>query len=178
MALSAQQIRFCEEYAISLNAKEAALAAGYSPKGAQTQGPRLLKLPAVRAKVDELLKRTSKKLEVTQERVVEEIARMAFYDPADLIPDLEEAVTTGSTFLTNGQQIRDLPENVRRAIVGWKFDKDGRLEIKLADKSKALDQLARHLSLYNDSLDVQVNDVADRLRRGRERVAKKRMDDE
>lgn len=37
-----KQDRFCEEYMIDLNATQAAIRAGYSPKTAREQAPRLL----------------------------------------------------------------------------------------------------------------------------------------
>lgn len=37
-----KQARFCEEYMIDLNATQAAIRAGYSPKTAQEQSARLL----------------------------------------------------------------------------------------------------------------------------------------
>ena len=49
--------------------------------------------------------------------------------------------------------IRDLPEDVRRAIAGWSWDKEGRFTVKLADKSKALDQLGKHLKLFVDRVE-------------------------
>jgi phage terminase small subunit len=64
-----------------------------------------------------------------------------------------------------------LPETVRRAIVGWGWDRNQNFTLKLADKFKALDQLARHLSLYNDRLEVSsVETLADRLARAKARA--------
>lgn len=57
-----------------------------------------------------------------------------------------------------------MPKKLRRAIVGWGYDRNQNFTVKLADKSKALDQLARHLSLYNDKLEVTgLNALAERL---------------
>jgi phage terminase small subunit len=43
MALTPQKARFVQEYLVDLNATQAALRAGYSPKTAYSQGARLLK---------------------------------------------------------------------------------------------------------------------------------------
>ena len=40
--VTAKQQRLCEEYLIDLNATRAAIRAGYSPRSARTDGPRLL----------------------------------------------------------------------------------------------------------------------------------------
>lgn len=43
MALTPKQKRFCEEYLIDLNATQAAIRAGYSPKTAEQTASRLLR---------------------------------------------------------------------------------------------------------------------------------------
>ncbi|MGO4834132.1 hypothetical protein AB4144_17880, partial [Rhizobiaceae sp. 2RAB30] len=115
---------------------------------------------------------------------------MAFYDPADLVEvtrelrddedaegvaiveiDKRRMVVDG---IRSPKDIRLLPEEIRRAIVGWSYDRNQNFTIKLADKSKALDQLARHLSLYNDRIEVKTLDgLADRLGRAKERASEK-----
>ena len=49
MGLNPRQKRFVEEYLRLGSGKEAAVAAGYSPKGAEQQASRLLSLPEVQA---------------------------------------------------------------------------------------------------------------------------------
>lgn len=105
---------------------------------------------------------------------------MAFYDPGTLMidgaanaDDPIEAVIDGRVIygLRCPADIRRLPGKVRRAIVGWGWDRNQNFTVKLADKSKALDQLARHLSLYNDKLEMTVLDgLAERLARASRRT--------
>lgn len=67
--------------------------------------------------------------------------------------------------------IKRLPEATRRVIVGWGWDRNGNFTVKLADKSKALDQLARHLGLYNDKVEISTTDkLADRMERAARRM--------
>lgn len=179
MELTPKQAAFVREYLIDLNATQAAIRAGYSPKTAQEQSARLLSNAMVKAEVEKASAKRAEKLEISAERVLTEISRMAFYDPLDLIEIIREAlpdeiadgvelsddgkVITG---LRTARDIKFLPENVRRAIVGWGYDRNQNFTIKLADKSKALDQLARHLALYNDKVEVSVTDaLAERLER-------------
>jgi phage terminase small subunit len=42
ITLTARQERFVDEYLVDLNAKQAAIRAGYSPKSAHVEGSRLL----------------------------------------------------------------------------------------------------------------------------------------
>ena len=54
--LTAKQQRFIEEYLIDLNATQAAIRAGYSPKTAREIGAENLSKPHIRARVDEPLR--------------------------------------------------------------------------------------------------------------------------
>lgn len=173
--MTPKQQRFVTEYLIDLNATAAAIRAGYSEATANTQGPRLLEDPAVQAAIDAAKIERSEETGINAERVLQEIATMAFYDPADLMIDDVALDGENPSVVINGRiihglrgpaDIRRLPENVRRAIVGWGYDRHQNFTVKLADKSKALDQLARHLSLYNDKLAIQdCSGLADRLSR-------------
>jgi len=82
--LTPKQQRFVEEYLVDLNATQAAIRAGYSARTAEWIGPQLLGkthvAEAVRAGRESLSKRT----EITQERVLQEYARLAFMDPRKL----------------------------------------------------------------------------------------------
>ncbi|MGY4467324.1 phage terminase small subunit [Bradyrhizobium sp. LB9.1b] len=189
-ALTPKQLRFVEEYLLDACAGKAAERAGYSAKTANQQGHILLNHPAIKAAIDAAMARRSDKAEIDAERVLKEIAAMAFYDPAALIGiareiDAGEKCRDGEGVIEmNGRKyavsgicspahIAGLPENVRRAIVGWSWDRNQNFTLKLADKSKALDQLARHLSLYNDRLEVtSVEGLADRIARAKARASR------
>lgn len=68
--LTAQQERFCQEYAVSLNATQAAMNARYSKKTAAQQGSRLLKDVNILARVRAIQKERYEKLAITQESVM------------------------------------------------------------------------------------------------------------
>src|SRR5690625_847346 len=82
--LSEKRKRFANEYLIDLNATQAAIRAGYSPKSAGQQGSELLKNPNVRAYIDARLAELSARTGVNQERIMRELARVAFLDPTEL----------------------------------------------------------------------------------------------
>jgi phage terminase small subunit len=189
MALTAKQDQFVREFLLDLNATQAAIRAGYSRRSAQEQGSQMLAHPEIKAAVEAAMAKRSAKTEIDAERVLEEIAAMAFYDPADLIGIVRELAggdecregegiiemngrRYGVGGISSPAHIAGLPENVRRAIVGWGWDRNQNFTLKLADKSKALDQLARHLSLYNDKLEISgVEALGDRLARVKARAA-------
>lgn len=53
--MTEKQKRFCDEYLIDLNATQAAIRAGYSPKSAYSTGFKLIKTAAVKKYIDEQL---------------------------------------------------------------------------------------------------------------------------
>lgn len=55
--MNARQKRFCDEYLIDCNAKQAAIRAGYSPKTAYSIGNENLNKPDLRAYIDEQLEK-------------------------------------------------------------------------------------------------------------------------
>lgn len=81
--LERRQQRFVIEYLVDLNATEAAIRAGYSRKAAKEQGYRLftkahpILTPLLRAQRTELAEHSG----ITRERWLQEIQRLAFYDP-------------------------------------------------------------------------------------------------
>lgn len=83
MALTDKQKRFCEEYLIDLNATQAAIRAGYSPKTAEQTASRLLRNVKVQEYIAKRQKELSRSTEITQERVIKELALIAFSNNAD-----------------------------------------------------------------------------------------------
>lgn len=140
MALHDKQARFVEEYLVDLNATAAAERAGYSDPN---YGRQLLTNPNVAEAIARAREERSKRTEVTADQVVREFALMGFYDPADI----------ASRPMTGPADIASLPEPVRRAIVGWGWDKHGNFTLKLANKQAALDSLGKHLGMFVDRIE-------------------------
>src|SRR5438105_8689072 len=84
MALTAKQRRFVEEYLIDLNATKAAERAGYSAKTANEQGAQLLGNAKIQAAIGAAEEERSERTAVTQDRVLREVAAMAFINLAAL----------------------------------------------------------------------------------------------
>ena len=77
--LNDKQKRFAEEYLIDLNATAAAKRAGYSSKTSKEQAARLLTNVNIQNYIQERQKALQDKLHITQERVLQEYARIAFF---------------------------------------------------------------------------------------------------
>ena len=71
--LNPKQRRFVDEYFVDLNAKQAAMRAGYSPKTAESQGSRLLSHAKVSEAIQHGQAQIANKYEVTQEYVIEKL---------------------------------------------------------------------------------------------------------
>ena len=81
--LTKKQERFAEEYLVDLNATQAAIRAGYSPKTAYSMGQRLLKNVEVQKAIQAAMEQRSKRTEITQDLVLDEIGKVAFHEAAD-----------------------------------------------------------------------------------------------
>ena len=134
--------RFCREYIIDLNGFQAMLRAGYSKTTAAKQLARLLSEPEVTARIAELKQESTQRLEITADRVLQEIARIAFLDPARVFDE------DGTI-----KPITEMDEDTRRAIGSLEvtqFGQDGigiLSKVKLIDKKGGLEMLAKHLKL-------------------------------
>ena len=87
---------------------------------------------------------------MTAARVHEEIACLALFDPGELA-DVHTLA-----------DLKKLPAHVRRAVTGWRYDKDGRLQFETA-KPKALKMLGRSLGMFRDRTDVTVGTTLEDL---------------
>ena len=78
MPLSMRQDRFVSEYLVDLNGTQAAIRTGYSAKTARAQAARLLTKADVSRAVAEAYAEQSRKLDVTVERINQELACIGF----------------------------------------------------------------------------------------------------
>jgi phage terminase small subunit len=157
MALTDKQIRFCEEYLIDLNATQAAIRAGYSEKTANEQGSQNLAKLSIQERITELKKERSTRTEITSDRVLQEMARLAFLDHRKFYDE-------------NGnlKAIPDLDDDTAAALAGFEQleEKTGSgdvlgftKKIKTHDKSKVLEMLGRHLGMFEKDNDQQNKNI-------------------
>lgn len=144
--MTKKQKRFCEEYLIDLNATQAAIRAGYSPDTAKAIGCENLTKPDIRAHIDLVMAERSRRTGVNADRVIQELAKIAFVNATDAI-DLKTATVKEDA----------LPEDTAaiQSVKVKTFGEDGlEREIKMADKLKALEMLGRHLGMFKDKLEL------------------------
>ena len=82
-----RKARFAAEYTVDFNATRAAIRAGYRPQWAQNRGYKLLLEPEVQAAIAARAHRRFARSAISPERVLREIARIAFFDIRRLAPD-------------------------------------------------------------------------------------------
>lgn len=144
--MTKKQKRFVEEYLIDLNATQAAIRAGYSPDTAYSIGQENLKKPELRTHIDRAMAERSKRTGVNADRVVQELAKIAFVNAADVIDHKTATIKEDA-----------LPEDTAaiQSVKVKTFGEDGlEREIKMADKLKALELLGKHLGMFKDKVEV------------------------
>ena len=137
---------FCEEYIVDLNATQAAIRAGYSERTANEQGAQLLAKLSIQQRMQELQAERSKRTAITQDRVVQELAAIAFANATDYA----RVIWPGVVRIT---PTAELSAEQVKAVAGIKEGANG-IEVKLHDKVKALELLGRHLGMFNDKLEL------------------------
>lgn len=154
------QKRFCDEYLIDLNATRAYKVAYKRCKKDETanvNGSKLLRNTKVKEYILQKQAEIQKRTEITQDRVLKELAKIAFGDIRKLYTD-------------NGvlRNIVDLEDDIAGAISGVEtFEEyEGRgaereyigdtKKVKMLDKTKALELLGKHLGMFKET-NININ---------------------
>lgn len=144
--LSQKQELFVREYLIDLNATQAAIRAGYSKKTADRIGPQLIGKTCVAQAIQAQMDKRAAKIEITAEKVLQEIAKLAF-------SNLQDFYNVDGTL----KEIPTLPRDVAACLLSNKINLTEAAaiqEIKLHDKKGSLELLGRHLKLFTDKTEM------------------------
>lgn len=158
---------FAQHYALNGHSRQAAIEAG-SPSAGWSMSQR----PEVQSRVAELVGRRFAKAAITADRVVLELARIAFADVRDLYDDEGNLLPP-----------QDLPDDVAAVVSQIKVElaSHGKgedrtvaavIQVKMADKLGALTILAKHFKVIGDEADgvnAIANILAERLNSARAR---------
>lgn len=153
---------FADEYLIDLNATRAYRKAYPNCKkdsSADAAARKLLGNTRIQKYISERMEERQKRTEVTQDRVVEELAAIAFSKATDYV----EIRSNGVAGMVIIKPTSELSDTQVRAISGIKEGANG-IEIKLNDKEKALELLGRHLGMWNDKLDIKTPAIDDSIK--------------
>lgn len=164
--LTERQQRFVQEYLVDLNATQAAIRAGYSSRTAQEQSSRLLSNAMVAEAVARGKAERSTRLGITADRVLTELAAVAFAR----MPDYVEWGTGSQMNIKHSDELTDhQAAAVSQVTESEKYIKTiGEYEqlmsrersIKLHDKLGALKLLGQHLDLFKEKHELTGKDGA------------------
>ncbi len=165
MALTPKQKIFADEYLIDLNATRAYKVAYPRVKKdtvAATNGGRLLRNAEVENYIDERMKEREKRTEITQDRVLQELAKLGFFDIRKLFDDSGKPLDiTGlddeTAACIAGLEVMDVYEGTGEDKEFAGYVK----KYKLSDKLKALELLGRHLGMFKDKMGIEHSGVVD-----------------
>ena len=147
--LTPKQLKFCQQKIIDLNATQASIRAGYSESTARSIGSENLSKPAIVTHLQYLMNKRAERTEITSERVLKELAKIAFFNMEDVIDDkgkTKDLKDWSRDELASVQEITEdlLGDEESSVLVKRK--------IKLSDKKASLELLGRHLKLFTDKV--------------------------
>lgn len=174
--ITPKELLFVKNYIVNWNASDAVRKAGYATKHPGEYGHELLKKPKIAEKIKQELDQVTKKLDVTVERWLSEVAKCAFSDirkacswgarGLDLIPSDEVDDATAGAIC---QVVETESTNM--------FGTNKKKSIKLHDKLKALEIAGRYLGVLDGfGKDTEKNNFSklDRILEAAERIAERR----
>lgn len=147
--LTLDEMLFVRSYVIDRNPVAALRRLDFAgpPAKLKAVAARYLANPEVAGAVDELVGRVLKKLDVTAEKVIGQLAAMAFFDPRSIM-----------TFNGTSMEILDSrlwPDEAIAAVAGVKQTKDAGIELKFVDRLTAVKTLGQQLNLLQDPDELQ-----------------------
>lgn len=164
--LPPKQQRFVDEYLVDLNATQAAIRAGYSPRTAQVQSSDLLSKPMVADAVARAKAERSARIGLTADRVLQELAAIGFARMPDYADwgDGEQMQLKPSGEL-NEQQAAAIVQVVETEKFVKSLDRGESLwsrerSIKLHDKVSTLKLLGQHIGMFSEKHEVTGKDGA------------------
>ncbi len=138
---------FVAEYLTNFNATKAAIAAGYAPKAAHVTGCLLLKNDKVQRLIQEAMNDRVERTKVTQDRVVKELAKIAFANMKDFV----RWDSTGVK-VKNSQEVIEEDSAAIAEISQVDTQHGTNIKFKLHDKLRALELLGKHLGMFLETV--------------------------
>lgn len=153
--ISSQHDRFCREYIVDENGTRSYMRVypNSSYDAAKNSASELLAKPYIQERINELREQRNKRLEISADKVLQGIARLAFYDPRDLFDD-DGRIKPLSELDPDAAYVLAGIETFHK-VTGE--DKDGLAvvtKIRLPDKGANLERLGKNLKLFTDKTEL------------------------
>ncbi|MBN2416804.1 terminase small subunit [bacterium] len=144
-----KQERFCQEYVLTKNGTQAAIKAGYTKKTAAQTASRMLTYVKVSERIQYLRNHEAKRLHLRKDRVLRELADIAFANIGDCIKIENTKVSktdpvSGAVEEKCAQRIliEEIPDDLLPAIKSIKQNRDG-LAVTMHDKLRAIEIMCK-----------------------------------
>ena len=161
--LTEKEMSFCQEYLIDFNATAAYLRSNFgkasNAKVAAVEGSKLLRKPSIANALSHFKAIRSRRTGVTQDRVLQEIARIAFacitdvaymkYESMEVNID-EPAKEDVAAHIEWQDRVAAVAEIDEKVFTDKEGNQEKTYKVKLHDKNKALALLMKHLGMLND----------------------------
>lgn len=177
--LNERQWRFCQEYLIDCNGKQAAIRAGYAPHSAEVTGSRLLRNAKVKARIADLQAKRAKRVGLEADQVLEVLGRVIESNIDDYTVVDEETGGLIVDFRGTTRNQKGMVQKVKSKanIVPGSEDGERRVvvvetEFTLVDKLAAIDKVMRHLGMFEADNRQQGKEVAEAIERSASQRAK------
>lgn len=129
--LTQKENRFCWEYLVDLNATQAAIRVGYSKRSASSIGYENLKKQKIQTYINRLMIWRSLRTQVTADRVLEELAKIAFAEEGVKTKDKLKALDMLAKHVCINDELLDLEKRARKRDL---------MRIELANLERHLDE--------------------------------------
>ena len=162
MTLTEKQKKFVNEYLKDLNATKAAERAGYASKTAGSQGNRMLKNVEIQNEIEKKMKAREKRTEVTQDKVIKELASIAFARTSDFTKVVTKTILdpiSGKQIKVSSIEYTDTDQLTDEQIAALSCIKEGKhgIEVTQCDKVRALELLGKHLGMWKDKIEADID---------------------
>jgi phage terminase small subunit len=104
--------------------------------------------PDVKSRITEIKTIVAARVQVTVERILAELARLSFYKITDAV-----TIKNGKVYIVDTE---GLPDDLVAAISEIRQTRDG-VAVKFHDKRAALELLGKHLAMFKDNIQLDIN---------------------
>lgn len=147
--MTPKQARFVAEYIVDLNATQAAIRAGYSAKTATKIGSENLRKPDIAAAIQAAQLQRAERTGITQERVLEEVALLAFSDLTHYaVSDKGDVELLAGAPAGAMRALQSIKRKFTTRTIGEVREVTCDVEIRLWDKPGPLKLAGQHVGLF------------------------------
>lgn len=145
--LTPKQATFVSEYLLDLNATQAAIRAGYSKNRASEIGYQLLQKTTVQAAIQEAKEARSERIEVSADRVLQELIRLGtsnvkqLFDNRGNLLDIHEIDDNTAAAISSIEVVMEKGQEGNETTVFTK-------KVRFWDKKGSLELIGKHLGIF------------------------------